>query len=101
MYEQPSSKYGLVIRVDDAVRVAIEIARQPGESINDVLRRKLGLPHKDQLQCEACGSFDHVEEIPDVLNADTNICAVCFGNFEMRGWHTVTAADFPFWKGQD
>jgi len=46
MYEQPSSKYGILIRVDQELRDMIEAIRQPGESINDVIRRKLGLEPK-------------------------------------------------------
>ena len=98
MYEQPSSKYGLVIRVDQDVRDAIEAARRPGESINAVLRRVLDI--NPPRRCEACGGYDQVEEIPDVLNSDTNICSVCFMIFEARGWNNVTSDDFPFWKGQ-
>lgn len=51
MYEQPSSRYGILIRVDDEVRAAIEATRLPGESINAVLRRKLGLEPKRQPKC--------------------------------------------------
>ena len=46
MYEQPSSTYGKLIRVDPDVRARIEALRAPGESINATLRRVFGLEPK-------------------------------------------------------
>jgi hypothetical protein len=46
MYEQPSSTYGKLIRVDQEVRDKIEEFRGAEESINDALRRVFNLPPK-------------------------------------------------------